>query len=352
MQSAPLPLAASTTASAARAARHRLLALLALLLVLLSIAGLLVGSEGFSIPAFVSDLRGAQADLILWEIRAPRTVGALLVGALLGLAGAIAQGVFRNPLADPFLLGSAAGASLAVVAVLAVGSLAGGLLSSMGAAQWLLDLGLAGAAFCGALGGVLLTVLMARGAQHSLRLLLAGVVVGVVLGAAADLITTWVPAALRGKQAFMLGTTGYLSWQSVVLLGATLVLTLPIALRLSRLLDALSLGEDSAQSLGLPVAQLRLVLLAQLALCTGVAVSQAGLAAFVGLVAPHIVRRFAPSASAFFLFASACAGAALLLAADVLARGLIAPRELPVGILTAVLGGAYLLRLMHRSAAR
>ncbi|HET7772359.1 MAG TPA: iron ABC transporter permease [Burkholderiaceae bacterium] len=338
--------------SAAAAARLRLLALLGLAALLSLAAGLAVGSEGFSISAFLADVRSPQAELILWEIRAPRTLGALLVGALLGLAGAIAQGVFRNPLADPFLLGSAAGASLAVVAVLALGSLAGGLSASLGLAQWLLDLGLAGAAFCGALGGVLLTVLLARGAQHSLRLLLAGVVVGVVMGACADLITSWVPAALRGRQAFMLGTTGYLNWTSVALLAATLLLILPIALRLSRLLDALSLGEDSAQSLGLPVARLRLVLLAGLALCTGVAVSQAGLVAFVGLVAPHIVRRFAPSASGFLLLASTCAGAVLLLAADVLARGLIAPRELPVGILTAVLGGVYLLRLMHRSAGR
>ena len=204
------------------------------------------------------------------------------------------------------------------------------------------------AAFCGALAGVSLTLLMARGAQHTLRLLLAGVVVGVVLGAVSDLVTSWAPEALRGKQMFMLGSTGYLGWDSVLVLAAGLLLALPLAWRLARGLDALSLGEDSASSLGLRLPQLRLVLVLVLAACTGLAVSQAGLVAFVGLVAPHLVRRCAPAPQGYTLPASAATGAVLLLAADVLARGLIAPQELPVGVLTALLGGGYLLWLLHR----
>jgi iron complex transport system permease protein len=329
----------------ARRQQQRLLLALLAVAVVLCAAGLAVGSEGFSIGRLVIDLLGPQGSLIVGEIRAPRTLGALLVGALLGLAGALAQALFRNPLADPFLLGSASGASLAVVALLALASGAG---AGWLAAPWLFGLGLSGAAFVGALGGVLLALVLAQGAQHSLRLLLAGVVVGMVLSALGDLLGAWVPEVLRGRQAFLLGTTAYLGWTSVGLMSLALALCLPPALRLSRLLDALSLGEDAASSLGLPITRVRMALVAVLALCTGVAVAQAGLVAFVGLVAPHLVRRYAPSASGFLLLASALTGGVLLLAADVLARGLIAPRELPVGVVTALLGGIYLLVLMHR----
>ena len=238
----------------------------------------------------------------------------------------MAQGLFRNPLADPYLLGSAAGASLAVALVLAGSALAGPAIS-LAAAQGLARLGLVAAAFVGALVGVLLTLALARGAQQTLRLLLAGVVVGVMLGAMADLVATMSPAALRGRQLFLLGSTGFLGWGSVALLAAGLALALPLAWRLARVLDALTLGEDSAASLGLPLPRLRLVLVLILALATGLAVSQAGLVAFVGLAAPHLVRRFAPAPQGFTLLASAAAGGVLLLAADVLARGLIAPRS-------------------------
>lgn len=317
----------------------------ALLLIALagSFAGLLAGSEGWRLPS----LDDPTAELIVWQIRAPRTLGAWLVGALFGLSGAIAQGLFRNPLADPYLLGSAAGASLGVVLVLAAGSLVGSGLSLAGA-ELLARFGLVGAAFGGALLGVSLTLMLARGAEHTTRLLLAGVVVGVVLGALNDLVTMVSPAALRGKQAFLLGSTGFLGWPSVALLAAALAATLPLAWRLARTLDALSLGEDSASSLGLSLPRLRAALVVLMALATGTAVAQAGLVAFVGLVAPHLVRRFVHATHGYRLAASAAMGGALLLLADVAARCVIAPQELPVGVLTAVLGGLYLLWLLHR----
>ena len=336
----------NATPSDAQRRRRLMLALAAAALALLAL-GLAVGSEGWSWAALQSDLTGPQAELIVGQIRAPRTVGALLVGMLLGLAGAIAQGLFRNPLADPYLLGTAAGASLAVVLVLAASTAVGRVVALAGVG-WLARFGLVAAAFIGAFGGVLLTLLLARGAQQTLRLLLAGVVVAVVLGAASDLVTTWSPEALRGRQSFMLGSTSLLGWGSVTVLAVGLLLSLPPAWRLARGLDALGLGEDSAASLGLPLARLRLALVVLLALATGVAVSQAGLVAFVGLVSPHLVRRFAPAPQAFALPASALAGGVLMLAADVLARSLVAPQELPVGVLTALLGGSYLLWLLHR----
>ena len=334
--------------TAARHRRHLALAL-ALLAVLLGAAGLGAGSDGWSIAALLSP--GADAQLVIGQIRAPRTLGAWLTGALLGLAGAVAQGLFRNPLADPFLLGSAAGASFAVTLVLAAGGVfAQGL--GFGASSGLAQAGLVGAACVGAMGGVLLTLLLARGAQQTTRLLLAGIVVGVVLSALGDMLTTLAPEALRERQVFMLGSTGLLGWNSVLLLALGLAVTAPIAWRLARVLDALTLGEDSARSLGLALPRLRLLLVGVLALATGLAVSQAGLVAFVGLVAPHLVRRFAPSPNGYTLIASAATGGALLLGADVLARTLVAPQELPVGGLTALLGGIYLLWLLHRRGSR
>lgn len=335
----PLPAATASVSLTPR----RLGALLAGVAALLVLAGLCAGAEGWS-SAWRHD--AAEAALV-WDIRAPRTLGALLVGMLLGLAGALSQGLFRNPLADPYLLGTAAGAGLGVVLVLAAGGLLG---SSLGlaAASGLIGLGLVGAAFAGALAGLTLTLVLAGGAGRPLALLLAGVVVGVLLTALSDLVILLSPEALRGKQVFLLGSTSFLGWGSVGLLAAALALTLPLAMLLARVLDALVLGEDTARSLGLPVARLRLVLVLLLALATGSAVAQAGLVAFVGLVAPHLVRRLVTAPHGVLLALSALAGGVLLLAADVAARSLIAPLELPVGVLTALFGGLYLLLLLRR----
>jgi iron complex transport system permease protein len=306
--------------------------------------GLAAGSQGWSWAW------GDDAPLI-WAIRAPRSLGALAAGALLGLAGALAQGLFRNPLADPYLLGSAAGAVLGVVIGLAA---AGTLGTAWGLAQlgWLAQVGLLGAAFAGALVGVGLTLVLAGGAARPMRLLLCGVVVGVLMGALSDLLLLLSPEALRGKQIFLLGTTSFLGWRQVGLLAAALGVVLPLCLRFARALDALVLGESTASSLGLNVPAVRLGLVVLMALATGCAVSQVGLVAFVGLVAPHLVRRWVMVTHAGLLALSAAAGGVLLLAADVAARSLMAPQELPVGVLTAVLGGLYLLALLRRQGAR
>lgn len=332
-------------------ARHRLASWLGLAIVAGVLAGLATGAAGFSPAAFWADLWGDDAVLLIGQIRAPRTLGAALVGALLGLAGAIAQGLFRNPLADPYLLGSASGAALGVVLTLTAASL-GGLGVGLVTAAWVERIGLVAAAFAGALGGVALTLMLARGAVHTLRLLLAGVVIGVLLGAVSDLITVVSPDALRGKQAFMLGSTSFLGWPSLAMMGAGLTLLVVLARRHARALDALTLGEDSAISLGLDLGRVRLALVLMLSLATALAVAQAGLVAFVGLLSPHLVRRHAPGPHAWLLLASAAMGAAVLLWADVASRALIAPQELPVGIVTAVLGGAYLVWLLRQRGTR
>lgn len=306
----------------------------------LLLLGAAVGSTGFD--SLFSAYQDPVAWQILADIRLPRTVGAWAAGALLGLAGAVAQGLFRNPLADPYLLGSASGAALAVAIALALFG------ASPFAAQWLVRVGLTGAAFAGAVAGVLLTILLANGVLHTLRLLLAGVIVGVVLGAARDLLTLAAPDILQAMQSFTLGTTGFVGWTACGVMLALLVPLAAVAWALGRMLDGLALGEATAASLGLPLPWMRAVLVGVLGLATGAAVAQTGLIAFVGLAAPHLVRSIAPVPHGRLAVLAALMGGVLLMAADVLARWLIAPQELPVGVLTAVLGGTYLLWLMHR----
>ncbi len=329
--------------AAPRGATPLLLALVLLLLVML-VLGLSVGSNG--VENLLGQWHDRLAMQILLDIRLPRTLGAAAAGALLGLAGALAQGLFRNPLADPYLLGSASGASLGVAAALLL------LDVSPLAAHWLARLGLTGVAFVGAGAAVLLTLALARGVEHTVRLLLAGVIVGVVLGALSSLILLGVPSALQTVQAFLLGNTGFIDGAACALMFVVWILCMSVTWIFGRGIDGLALGEATAASLGLPLTQLRVVLVAVLALATGTAVAQTGLIAFVGLAAPHLVRSLASTLHARLSLLSSLMGAVLLMAADLLARTLIAPQELPVGVLTAVLGGGYLLWLMRRSDRR
>lgn len=303
------------------------------------LAGVLVGSTGWA------DLRDEGMSVILWEIRLPRSLGAWWAGALLGMAGAISQGLFRNPLADPYLLGSASGAQLAVAVALALTG------ASAQHASLLASIGLTGLAFVGTLLGVGLTLVLARGVEQTLRLLLAGVVVGVVLNALTGLAMLWAPDIMRAMQAFLLGNTGLLGWSSVMVMAGCGLTALVVSLLASPALDALTLGEATAASLGVRLPLVRLLLICAFALATGAAVAQTGIVAFVGLVAPHLVRAVCPVLHGRLILLSAAAGGALLLAADVLARALIRPQELPVGLVTALLGGIYLLVLMHRRGA-
>ncbi len=337
---------------------------LLVLSLLATVAGLNVGSGGMDLlagqwlQAGADPAETAMLQQILLDIRLPRTLGAWVAGALLGLAGAVAQGLFRNPLADPFLLGSASGASLGVaLALVGMGgnlalagptALPGGVMVSMFSGSLWVRLGLTGAAFAGAALAVLLTLVLSRGVQHTLRLLLSGVIVGVVLGALTQLVLQFSPESLQSMQAFMLGSSAFVGWTACGLMLAIWLPCLVLASLLGRGLDGLSLGEATAQSLGVSLVWLRLALVAVLALATGTAVAQTGLIAFVGLAAPHLVRSAVATTHRWLMLLASLVGGLLLTAADTLARGLIAPQELPVGVLTAVLGGGYLLWLMHR----
>jgi iron complex transport system permease protein len=331
---------------------------LALGLIALALLALVIGA-GVGSTGFDTVLQ-ARHDPVAWrivmDIRLPRTLGAWLAGALLGLSGAVAQGLFRNPLADPYLLGSAAGAALAVALAFAAlggaGMVASGSTATLlqGASPWLARWGLTGAAFVGALVGVLLALVLAQGVQQTLRLLLAGVVVGYVLGAVRDLVQLAYPDVLQAMQGFSLGITGFVGWHGCVMMATVLAPLVLVAWAMARVLDALSLGEATAASLGMPLAPLRMVLIGVLALGTGTAVAQTGLIGFVGLVAPHLARALARPTHGPLILLSTLVGGLLLMVADIAARLVIAPQELPVGVLTAVFGGIYLLWLMHRHA--
>jgi len=254
--------------------------------------------------------------------------------------------LFRNPLADPYLLGSASGAALGGAVAMALFGV------SPVAAQWMARIGITGMAFLGAAGAVVLTLILARGVQHTLRLLLAGVIVGVVLGAVRDLVELASPDILQAMQAFTLGSTAFVGWMACVLMAAVWALCSLVAWMLARALDGLTLGEATAASLGLPLMPMRVGLVAAMALATGTAVAQTGLIAFVGLAAPHLVRSIVRVTHERHIVLSSLMGAVLLMAADILARWVLAPQELPVGVLTAALGGTYLLWLMHRRTSQ
>jgi iron complex transport system permease protein len=237
----------------------KLLALFAVSLILIAL-GCVFGSTGI-------DWRFTEVDrTILYEIRLPRSIGAYLAGALLGLAGAIAQSLFRNPLADPYLLGSASGALLGVGIILC--------LSYAGEHSLVTLIGINGGAFAGALLGVLAALLLAGGYKSSLRLLLSGVVIGVIFGAANSLLTFIRPDLYQSLQSFMLGNTSLITWNANLMMGLALIISILLTLLLSPVLSALSLGENTARTLGLPLDQLRLLLIAVLALATGFAVAQ------------------------------------------------------------------------------
>lgn len=284
----------------------------------------------------------AQSSVVMWQIRLPRTVGAWFAGALLGLGGAIAQGLFRNPLAEPYLLGTASGAALGVAISLIAAD------ASVGELAWAGKLGMTATACIGACAAIALTIALSRGVLQTSSLLLAGIVVTFVLGAITQLMLLAKPELWREMQTFLWGSTALLSWSSVSLLGGVFCICVIPATLLSRGLDALTLGEDTAQTLGFSLPLMRLTLLGVLSLGTATAVGQVGIVGFVGLIAPHLVRETLSVNHRQLLIGAPLCGGALLQAADLLSRWIIRPAELPVGAITACIGGSYLVILLWR----
>jgi iron complex transport system permease protein len=278
-------------------------------------------------------------DSIVWQLRAPRVLLGALVGAGLALVGTVLQAVTRNPLADPHLLGVSSGAAFgAVVVVLYLGEFAG-----------LLSLPLA--AFVGALASMLLVLAIASrsGRLHSDRLLLAGVAVSFVMMAASNLLLyLGNPHAASSVLFWMLGGLGLARWELLWLPALCLALALAVLLGLGRALNALMAGEQSAVSLGLEPRRVRLLVFVVASLLTGVLVSLSGAIGFVGLMLPHVARFLVGAEHRRLLPVAALLGALFLVWVDVAARTWLAPQDLPIGIVTAAIGGVFFVALLRR----
>jgi iron complex transport system permease protein len=280
-----------------------------------------------------------SASVILFQLRLPRVLLAAMVGAALAAAGAVFQALFRNPMADPAIIGVSSGAALGAIIVI---------LAGWGAA--LDGLGVSGAAFVGALATAFLVYRLARlgPSVQVATLLLAGIAVAAIISAAISLVMTFSGAEVRSIYFWLLGGLGARGWQSLAAAAPFVAGGTAMALAAARDLNLAALGEERAGQLGLEVDRFKLLMLATGALLTAAAVSVAGLIGFVGLMTPHILRLLVGSDHKRLVPASILGGAAFMILADLAARTVVRPEEIPVGAVTAVLGGPFFLYLLRR----
>lgn len=282
-------------------------------------------------------------DHIVWELRLPRVLTAAVVGAGLALVGAVMQTVTRNPMADPYLLGVSSGASLGAVLVIVVG---------LGSGVWALSTG----AFAGALGtfALVLTVAHRRGRLAPTRMVLAGVAIGQLCAAITSLVIIWVgdPHATQEITFWLSGSLARASWTGLAYAAGALALVLATYLWHARTLNAFAFGSDAAATLGVDVHRVRWVLLVCGALLTGTLVAVSGAIGFVGLILPHAVRFLTGPDHRRVLPLTAMAGAVFVIWVDTAARSVFDPRELPVGVITALLGVPAFVALMIRREVR
>lgn len=356
-----MPAAASATEFHARSAgawkaaiRSPAFVVAALLAVLVAVALLAVtiGAAGIPLERFLAAIGWGTSDptlmerdqLVLWSIRLPRIVVAVMVGALLATGGTIMQGLFRNPLAEPGLVGVSAGAALAAVTTIVVGDR---LLPALGLKLPFEVLPFA--AFAGALAttAALYRIATRNGRTSIATLLLAGIAIGALAQAAIGfLVFVADDRQLRDITFWSLGSLSGSTWTKVLaiapFLGA-LLLALPL---IARGLDVMVLGETEAYFTGIKVEQLKRACIVLVAAAAGAAVSVAGIIGFLGIVVPHLLRLVLGPGHRVLLPASACFGGILLLAADTVARVIVAPAELPIGIVTAAIGAPFFLVLL------
>jgi len=282
--------------------------------------------------------------LVLVDVRLPRFLLGFLVGAVLAVSGAILQGLFRNPLADPGLIGVSAGASLAAIAVIVLaGTWLGGWVAMAG--NWALPI----AAFIGGSGTVFLAWRIARRAGETsvATLLLAGIAINAIAGAGTGLLTFYSSdEELRSLTFWTMGSLGHATWQDLLVAGPWLALALVASPFLARPLDAFLLGEQVVGHLGYRTDWVKRSAILISGLGVGAAVAVSGLIGFVGLVVPHLVRQVLGASHKTLLPASALLGGTLLVGADCLARVIVAPAELPIGLMMALIGGPFFLALL------
>ncbi len=301
-----------------------------------------IGSAAISLPELMEAVKQGIGAVetpvarIFWYARLPRTIACALAGAALAVSGAVIQGVLTNQLASPGIIGVNAGAGLAVTVCCALGAFSG----------W----AIAGAAFGGAVTAVLLVALTAQkiGASRT-TVILGGVAVNSCLNAASEAISILVPDAGMQAADFRVGGFSNVAYVRLLPAGVFILIGLILLFTLTNELDVISLGEDTAQGLGMPVKKMRTVFLGLSALLAGAAVSFAGLLGFVGLIVPHIARKLVSAENGKLLPFCALLGASFVTLCDLFARTLFTPYEIPVGIIMSFIGGPFFLFLLiHR----
>lgn len=314
-------------------------------LIALSIISLVSGAVPISPTAILNWSVGVQPgalteteQTILMQLRLPRVLTACLVGGSLGIAGVGFQGLFRNPLADPYVIGASSGAGLGVALAVVLG-----LQTTM--------LGLSGVAVSAAVGSLLaVAIVFGIGSigrsSSTLTLLLAGVAVSSMINAVASLLMYLNDNSVVVIMAWLMGSLSANGWNMVIATGIASCFSFGVMWAMSRPMDLFLLGDATSQSLGLDLFRFRILLVVGSTIATAAAVAAAGIIGFVGLIAPHIARRLIGPRHVWLLPMSACVGAAIMLIADVVARTIVAPAELPVGILTALLGCPFFLFLL------
>jgi iron complex transport system permease protein len=282
-----------------------------------------------------SNLSPAEATII-WELRLPRVLLALVVGAMLSSAGCAYQGAFRNPLADPYLLGVSAGAGLGATIVI---------FSRVDTSRWELPL----AAFVGALGAVMLTYLLGRSAivgRSSTSLVLAGVAVASMLTAVQTLLQQRNTDKIREVYSWVLGRLSTAGWGDVHLVTPYILICLFILILYRRVLDIFSVGDEEAHTMGLAVGRARAAIIVAASLGTAAAVSVTGLIGFVGIIVPHTVRLIVGQSYRQIMPVATIYGGVFLVLADVVARTVLAPQEISIGVITALIGAPFFLFIL------
>ncbi len=324
---------------------------LALLLLGVGIASLATGASGTSLwdalrKLVIGEPLTQMERVVLWDIRLPRLCLGIAVGAALAVSGAVMQGLFRNPLADPGLVGVSAGAGLgAVTAIVLGGLLPMGLMDMIG--TWLVPL----SAFLGGWGATMLLyrVSTRRGRTSVATMLLAGIALGALAGALSGILVYMADdAQLRDLTFWGLGSLAGATWTKVLVACAMIALAITMAACLGNGLNGLAFGEATAAHMGIPVQRVKNTAILTVAAATGAAVAVSGGIGFIGIVVPHLLRLATGPDHEPLLINAALLGASLLLIADVISRLVIAPAELPIGIVTAVLGAPIFLWILLR----
>jgi iron complex transport system permease protein len=300
-------------------------------------AGLVLGPTSIPLGDVLTGALTPLDEAVLWELRAPRVALGALVGGTLAIAGAAYQAVFRNPLADPYLLGAAAGAGLgATAAIVYAGSVP-----------------LPLAAFAGATAAVAGAYALGRsvGGRETATLILAGVAMAAFLTAVQTLLLQSDTDNVRLVYTWLLGRLSSAGWSDVVLVLPYAAASIVVLLAHRRLLDVLRVGDEEALALGVPVGRVRLIVIGAATLGTAAAVAVSGLIGFVGIVVPHAVRLLAGSSYRSVLPLSVLFGAAFLVLADVAARAALAPAELPIGVVTACVGAPFFVVVLRATRA-